>query len=83
MYYGYISQIDPDDIVWFGLITNNSWQNTIADTIYSILGFFFGFWVYKNFQDIDIWKPTIELLSLITFLVIHIVYYFLYFHKKP
>ena len=83
LYYGYISPIDPDDIVWLGLITNNSWQNTIADTIYSILGFFLGFWVYKNFKYIDVWKPTIELLSFISFLVIHIVYYFLYFHKNP
>ena len=81
LYYGYISPIDPDEIVWFGLITNNSWQNTIADTIYSILGFYLGRWIYNNLKNVDEWKSTIELTSLVSFIVIHVVYYFLYFHK--
>ena len=66
----------PNEIILYGLISNNSWQNTISDTIYSSLGFILGHLILINFKN---YKSIINSSAILFFIILHFVYYIAYF----
>ena len=79
LYFSYIDPVDPKKTLYYGLVSNNSWQNSIADTIYSLLGFFVGYLLYSKVKNIELYKGKIRLISLISFIIISIIYYITFF----
>ena len=81
LYFSYIKPVAPNKIHYYGLISNNSWQNTISDTIYSMLGFILCYLLFNKVKNINSYKYSIYLVSIIFFIVIHTIYYIAYFIK--
>ena len=76
LYFSYIKPVPPNEIILYGLISNNSWQNTISDTIYSSLGFILGHLILINFKN---YKFIINSSAILFFIILHFVYYIAYF----
>ena len=85
MYFSYIAKIEPKKEYLLGFISNNSFTNTLGDIIYSILGFYLGYIIYKKVLIYDNktnerLKKYIQIITIFIFVIV--TYYYYNYHLK-
>ena len=80
MYNTFILKIKPGENRFFGFVSNNSFYNTISDTLFSALGFYFSILLFSNNLTTNIRKIIFLILITLIYLGTCIVLAVIHLH---
>ena len=80
LYFTFIYKIKPGQNRFFGFVSNNSFYNTISDTLFSVLGFYFSILLFSNNLNTTLRKIIFLILITIIYLMTCLVMGIIHLH---